>query len=298
MAPALPALVSPEELSTALEAGAVPLVVLDASTALATHGEAEPYTAEPLRDQYLEAHVPGAAFVDVKGELSDTGASELFTLPSPQALAAAFGALGVGDGTHVVVYDNVGSAWATRVWWLLRWLGHDEVSVLDGGLGAWQAAGFPVAVGAADDEALRATPATPTPRERPELLATLPQVEKISSGAASGLLVNALDPATFRGEQEVSPYPRRGRIPGSVNLPLFTFLDPATGRFLPPADLRGLLQDGGLLDAEGAVTYCGGGIAATIPAFAAYVAAGVDVAVYDGSLSEWTADEGRPVEIG
>ncbi|SFK12765.1 sulfurtransferase [Cellulomonas sp. KH9] len=297
MTSALPALVSPEELHTAVAAG-VAVVVLDASTALATHGEAEPYTAQPLREQYLEGHVPGAAFVDVTNELSDTSGPQLFAVPAPEALAAALGALGIGDETHVVVYDTVGSAWATRVWWLLRWLGHDHVSVLDGGLGAWRAAGLPVASGTEDDAAARATPGRLTPRVRPELLATLPQVEQISSGAASGLLVNALDPATFRGEQEVSPYPRRGRIPGSANLPLFTFLDPETGRFLPPADLRGLLQDGGLLDARGAVTYCGGGIAATVPAFAAYVAAGVDVAVYDGSLSEWTADQGRPVELG
>lgn len=298
MAPALPALVSPEALHDALEARTVPLVVLDASTSLATHGEGEPYTAEALREQYLEAHVPGAAFVDVTGELSDTTAPELFTVPSAEALAGAFGALGIGDDTHVVVYDTVGNAWATRVWWLLRWLGHDQVSVLDGGLGAWRAAGFPVAQGADDDEAARATPTTLTPHERPELLATLPQVEQISSGSASGLLVNALDPATFRGDQDVSPYPRRGRIPGSVNVPLFTLLDPQTGRFLPPDELRERLQDGGLLDARGAVTYCGGGIAATVPAFAAYVAAGVDVAVYDGSLSEWTADEQRPVDVG
>lgn len=298
MTTALPALVGPEELSAAVAAGTVPLVVLDASTALAMHGEGESYTAQPLRAEYLDAHVPGAAFVDVTHELSDTEAPQLFTVPAPEALAGTFGTFGIGDGTHVVVYDNGGSAWATRVWWLLRWLGHDHVSVLDGGLGAWRAAGLPVASGAEDDTAARATPARLTPRVRPELLATLPQVEQISAGSTSGLLVNALDPATFRGEQEVSPYPRRGRIPGSVNLPLFTFLDPKTGRFLPPAELRGLLQDGGVLDADGAVTYCGGGIAATVPAFAAYVAAGVDVAVYDGSLSEWTADEGRPVELG
>ncbi|MBO3089964.1 sulfurtransferase [Cellulomonas dongxiuzhuiae] len=298
MAPALPALVSPDALRAAQAASTVTLVVLDASTALATHGEAEPYTAEPLRQQYLEAHVPGAAFVDVTHELSDTSAPQLFTVPSPQALAAAFGALGIGDDTHVVVYDDVGSAWATRVWWLLRWLGHDRVSVLDGGLAAWQAAGFAAASGAEDDAAARATPATLTPRERPELLATLPQVERISSGSAPGLLVNALDPATFRGEQDVSPYPRRGRIPGSVNVPLFTLLDPGTGRFLPADELRERLRSGGLLDADGAVTYCGGGIAATVPAFAAYVATGAEVAVYDGSLSEWTSDDSRPVDVG
>jgi thiosulfate/3-mercaptopyruvate sulfurtransferase len=298
MATALPALVSPEALRAALGDPASRVLVLDASTSLVTHGEGEPYTAGPLREQYLAVHVPGAAFVDVTGELSDPAGPYPFTLPAAPALAAAFGAVGVGDDTHVVVYDTVGSAWATRVWWLLRWLGHDQVSVLDGGLAAWQAAGFATASGAADDEAARATSATLTPRERPELLATLPQVERISSGAAAGLLVNALDPATFRGDQEVSTYARRGRIPGSVNLPLFTLLDPATGRFLPVDELRERLEAGGLLDAEGAVTYCGGGIAATLPAFAAYVVAGTEVAVYDGSLSEWTADERLAVAVG
>jgi thiosulfate/3-mercaptopyruvate sulfurtransferase len=298
MAPVLPALVGPEALHAALAAGTGRVLVLDATTALATHGEGEPYTAAPLREQYLRAHVPGAAFVDVTTELSDLTAPHPFALPSAEALAAAFGAVGVDDETHVVVYDTVGSAWATRVWWLLRWLGHDDVSVLDGGLAAWQAAGLPVASGAADDEAARATAGTVTPRERPELLATLPRVEQISAGAVPGLLVNALDPATFRGEQEVSTYARRGRIPGSVNLPLSTLLDPGTGRFLPTDELRDRLQAGGLLDADGAVTYCGGGIAATLPAFAAYVVAGTEVAVYDGSLSEWTAEERTTVEVG
>ncbi|MCC2322307.1 sulfurtransferase [Cellulomonas xiejunii] len=298
MSPALPALVTPELLHTTLEASVLPVVVLDATTALATHGDLEPYTAAPLRDAYLEAHVPGAAFVDVTHELSDTAADELFTLPSSEALAAAFGDVGVGDDTHVVVYDNVGNAWATRVWWLLRWLGHDAVSVFDGGLGAWQAAGLPVASGGEDDAAVRATLRTLTPRVRPELLATLPDVERLSAGDAPGVLVNALDPETFRGEQAVCPYPRRGRIPGSVSVPLFELLDLSTGRLLPVAGLRERLQDGGVLGAERAVTYCGGGIAATLPAFAAFVVDGTEVAVYDGSLSEWTADERRPVDIG
>jgi thiosulfate/3-mercaptopyruvate sulfurtransferase len=298
MAPALPSLVSPDELHAALEAAAGRLRVLDASTTLVTHGEGEPYTAGPLREQYLAAHVPGAAFVDVTSELSDRAGRHAFTLPPADALAAAFGAVGIGDDTHVVVYDTVGSAWATRVWWLLRWLGHDQVSVLDGGLAAWLAAGFTTASGEDDDLAARAAVEVLTPRERPELLATLPQVARISSGEAPGLLVNALDPATFRGDQEVSTYSRRGRIPGSVNLPLFTLLDPDTGQFLPTDALRDKLQAGGLLDADGAVTYCGGGVAATLPAFAAYVVAGVEVAVYDGSLSEWTADERLSVVAG
>ena len=112
------------------------------------------------------------------------------------------------------------------------------------------------------------------------------------------MVVNALDPATFRGEAETTPYPRRGRIPGSRNLPLFTLLDPATGRFLDEPALTAKLQEAGILDARRAVTYCGGGIAATGDALALHLLGETDVAVYDGSLREWASDERLPLEVG
>lgn len=280
------------------------LRILDATTFLHTTDEAVPYTASSGHSQYLDEHIPGALFADITGALSDPDAAQLFTVPSPERFAEAVAALGIGNDTHVVVYDTVGSAWATRVWWLLRYFGHDKVSVLDGGLGGWKAAGLPLASGSADASTVAAQPApTFTPLVRTHLLATradvvaaLPSAEGESSGAV--VLVNALDPATFTGTSDLSPYARRGRIPGSVNLPLYTLLDPATGTFLPTGHLVELLQAQGILDSERAVTYCGGGIAATLPAFAAYYVAGVEVAVYDGSLSEWTADVDLPVEVG
>ena len=298
----LPTLVSSAALSDALATQA-PVRVLDATTFLHTTVEAAPYTATTGLEQYLAEHIPGALFADVPGALSDASAELLFAVPSPEAFARAVQGLGIGSDTHVVVYDTVGSAWATRVWWLFRLFGHDAVSVLDGGLGAWKAAGFPVATGDADLAAVTAA-ATPVfvPRFRPELVATKTEIAATLPGrptAAEGtVVVNALDPATFTGVSEVSPYARRGRIPGSVNLPLYTLLDPQTGQFLPTDQLTAKLQEQGVLDAQRAVTYCGGGIAATLPAFAAFVAAGVEVAVYDGSLSEWTADVSLPVEIG
>lgn len=288
---ALPPLVSADELAAVL--GAPNLVVLDATTKLTVTGEGVAYTVTPDRDGFVAAHVPGARFVDVQGDLSDPAGRFAFALPTAEAFADAMSRSGVGDGTHVVAYDTGRTAWATRVWWLLRAFGHDAVSVLDGGLRAWQAAGHPVETG----EPMTAAPATFTPRFRDELVARLPEVVAASAEGRAALF-NALDPATFRGDSEVSPYPRRGRIPGSRNLPGHDLIDPDTGRFLDRDALVARLQASGILDADRAIAYCGGGIAATLPAFATFHVSGVEVAVYDGSLSEWTADPSLPVELG
>ena len=287
----LPPLVSPDELAAALESSTGQILVLDATTRLDIPSDGQPYTVTPDHDGYLAEHLLGAVFADVANDLSDPDGLFAFTLPSPERFAAAAGRLGIGDHTRVVAYDTANTAWATRVWWLLRVFGHDAVSVLDGGLAAWKAAGHPVESGPTT-----APPAEFTVRFRSELVADKAEVHRLSE--SNGALVNALDPATFRGEAEKNPYRRRGRIPGSTNVPYSTLLDPATGRFLDPPTLRAALQAGGVLRGDRAVTYCGGGVAATLPAFAAYVVDGVDVAVYDGSLSEWTADLSLPVEVG
>lgn len=280
-------LLSPDD----LDALTGPVLVLDATTYLDTTDEGVPYSVRPDLDGFRAGHVPGARFADLT-TLSDPAGRFAFTLPSPEAFAAAAGAAGIGDDTHVVVYDRTTTAWATRVWWLLRVFGHDRVSLLDGGVRTWQESGRPVETGD--------SPAAPaqvfTPRFRPELVARLDEVSALSTGG--GTLVNALDAASFRGEAEVNPYSRRGRIPGSRSLPRTSLVDPDTGRIRDRASLTALLQEAGLLDADRAVTYCGGGIAATLPAFAAYLVGGAEIAVYDGSLSEWTADPALPVETG
>jgi thiosulfate/3-mercaptopyruvate sulfurtransferase len=268
------------------------VVVLDASTHLTTSSDGVPYTVHPHRDEFLAEHVPGARFADLASELSDPAGRFAFTLPSPDAFAAAAATLGISNSSHVVVYSNTGVAWATRVWWLLRVFGHERVSVLDGGLQAWREAGHPVESG----ESAPPGAVTYTPRFRPELVARTDEVSALTT--AGGTVVCALDPATFRGESEVNPYSRRGRIPGSSNLPGSTLVDRTTGRLLDRDTLAEKLRDSGLVDAERSVTYCGGGIAATLPAFAAYLVSGAEVAVYDGSLSEWTADPDLPVVVG
>jgi thiosulfate/3-mercaptopyruvate sulfurtransferase len=176
--------------------------------------------------------------------------------------------------------------WATRLWWLLRYFGFDDVSVLDGGLGGWRAAGLPVTSSLTEvtEGAFVASP-------RPELLATLPDVR----GGDWSCLVNALAPAVFRGEG-ITSYSRPGRIPGSVNAPAGSLLDPESGRFLDLDGLRSAL--GPVLDEPDPVAYCGGGISATVVVFALALLGRKDVRLYDGSLTEWSADPSLPLEVG
>jgi thiosulfate/3-mercaptopyruvate sulfurtransferase len=286
--PEHPALLSVKELSDTLHDPQ--LRVLDASTSLVLDGTTDRYMATPIREAYEEAHIPGAIFADVPGALSAPDAKFDHTLPTGEYFAEQVGRLGIDNSSRVVVYDS-GGAWATRVWWLFRVFGHDNVSVLDGGKRAWITGGLTVESGQRIPE-----PGRFIAHFRPALVASTEEVATRDQEAAC--LVNALDPATFRGEQDINPYPRRGRIPGSENLPFDSLLDPATGKFLPPAVLRRKMNTTGLLRSGRPITYCGGGIAASLVAFAAYIVGQPAVAIYDGSLFEWTSDPGRPVDLG
>jgi thiosulfate/3-mercaptopyruvate sulfurtransferase len=133
----IPPLITADDLAALLATPAADVRVVDATTRLSLGADGEPYSVAPGHDGHLAEHVPGAVFADLAGAFSDPDARFAFTLPSAERFAAAAGALGIGDGTHVVAYDTGGRAWATRLWWLLRVFGHDAVSVLDGGLAAW-----------------------------------------------------------------------------------------------------------------------------------------------------------------
>jgi thiosulfate/3-mercaptopyruvate sulfurtransferase len=207
------------------------------------------------------------------------------------AARAAIGRLGIGDGTHVVAYAQDVPMWATRLWWLLRYFGHDDTSVLDGGLVAWTAADGPVEPGESTYP-----PASFTAHPRPELLASLADVREIT-GNGSACLVNALSPAAFRG-QGLSAYSHPGRIPGSVNVPWNGLVDPATNRFRPPAELAAALNGGGVRTDQRVIAYCGGGISATVDLFALSLTGRDDARLYDGSLTEWSAHPDLPLITG
>jgi thiosulfate/3-mercaptopyruvate sulfurtransferase len=287
--PLLPPLVSPGELRDAL--GDERVRVLDATVFLRRAVDGGPYTVESGRASYARAHLPGAGFADIPGELSDPASPFAFTVPPAGQFAAAIGRLGVGDGTHVVAYAQDAPMWATRLWWLLRFFGHAETSVLDGGLIAWTAAG-----GAVEQGESRYPPASFTARPRPELLASLADVRQVTENG-SACLVNALSPEVFRGEGPGS-YSRPGRIPASVNVPWKGLIDPETNRFRPPAGLAPPHRGGGVRDDQPVVAYCGGGISATVDLFALALTGRDDARLYDGSLTEWSASPDLPLVTG
>ena len=245
--------------------------------------------AESGRADYEKGHVPGAAFADLIGDLSDPSSPLRFTLPDEGRFAMAMSRLGVGDGTRVVIYSGGSLTWAPRLWWMLRAFGFDEAYVLDGGWPKWKAEGRPVATGVEDypPAAFRAQPRPGLFVGRDEVAAALedPQV----------VLVNALTPEQHAGTGG-SDYGRPGRIPGSVNLPARDLIDPATMAYRPLPDLRERFAEAGVMDGRRVVAYCGGGIAASADAMVLTMLGVRDVAVYDASLQEWAKDPNLPMD--
>jgi thiosulfate/3-mercaptopyruvate sulfurtransferase len=248
------------------------------------------YRFETARDDYERTHLPGAGYLDVIDELSGPDATLPFMRPDAARFAAAMGNHGVDAGSAVVLYAAA-LPWATRVYFLLREYGHDAVAVLDGGFGKWKAEGRALT------DARPAYPPVRFQARGPTGWFLDKDAVREALGAADVALVNALSPAAFRGE-DPAPYPRAGRIPGSCNVFYQTLLDPGDGTLLPVPVLRERLQAAGVTDRARVINYCGGGIAATVDAFALLLAGHPRVSIYDGSMSEWARDRALPMETG
>ncbi len=198
--------------------------------------------------------------------------------------------LGVGDGTHVVVYSATGVWWATRVWWLLRYHGFEQVSVLDGGLGKWKAEGKTVSSSVSVPAHATFTPTRETSR-----IAMKEDVLQAIDPETKDRVLDVLSPEYYRGEVgDLFGYGRLGHIAGAENRPTDLFMRP-DGTFRELTDIAGAIED---LSGAPVITYCGGGVAATQAAFALELAGLRHVRVYDGSLEEWTADPGLPMRTG
>jgi thiosulfate/3-mercaptopyruvate sulfurtransferase len=245
---------------------------------------------ESGRAAWAAGHIPGSGFADLIADLSDRASPLPFMMPPAAQFAAAMGGYGVGAGTRVVLYDGGGHMWATRVWWMLRAMGFDAAAVLNGGLMKWKAEGRPLSTAAASYPA-----ATFTPQPRPELFVDKQHMQD-SLGSDGVCMLNALSADEHAGRSNRTARP--GRIPGSGNVPAMSLIDPATGAYLPLAILREKFRAAGALDGCRVVTYCGGGIAATSAAFTLVRLGAPHVAVYDGSLVEWSADRSLPMDTG
>lgn len=243
--------------------------------------------------EYRRGHVPGAVYASLHDDLSDHAAGHggRHPLPSVDALAATFERLGIGTGTQVVAYDQDAGPWASRLWWSLKYLGHDAVAVLDGGWAKWAREGRLSASGVET----RARAAF-TPAPRPGMQVGLGDVAAISERGGK-LLVDARAPERFEGREE-SVDKRAGHIPGAANRFYKTNLGPE-GTMLPPDELR--RQFAALLDGrppQDAVMYCGSGVTACHNLLAMAHAGLSGTPLYVGSWSEWSSDPARPAETG
>lgn len=245
---------------------------------------------ESGRAEWTRAHIPGSGFADLIGELSARDTPLPVMMPSAGQFAAAMSEYGVGEGTFVVLYDASMNVQAARVWWMLRALGFDDAAVLNGGWQKWIAEMRPVSTAAPSYPRAQFTP---RPRDgsfvsRDEVIAAM--------GDADVRLINALSAEEHKGV--VTRVKRPGHIPGSVNVPAGSLVDPISHAYLTLDDLRNRFAAAGALDRARVITYCGGGIAACSDAFVLSLLGKNDVSVYDGSLVEWTADPSLPMEVG
>lgn len=246
--------------------------------------------------RYAQGHLPGAVYAHLDRDLSNPPTTDhgRHPLPPPARLAEVFGRLGIAPGRQVVVYDDAGGMMAARLWWMLRYMGHDDVALLDGGLAAWQAAGH-----ALDAGVVAPVAASFRGRPRAERLVLIDEVaEAVATGASlSCELVDARDPARYRGE--VEPIDRRaGHIPGARNHFFQRNLD-AKGSFLPPARLReAFVGSLGTLPDATTVHYCGSGVTACHNVLAQVHAGLPEPRLYCGSWSEWSRDAQRPAATG
>ncbi|MGB9183439.1 MAG: sulfurtransferase [Solirubrobacteraceae bacterium] len=280
-------LVTAARLAEALAEGERPPVLLDVRWDLA--GGAR-------RDLYEQGHIPGASFVDLDTDLAGPpGPGGRHPLPGAAQFEAAMRRAGVRAGSEVVVYDAANSTAAARGWWLLRFFGHDAVSVLDGGLAAWTSASGRLERGPARP----AGPAGPAAEDsdflaRPGAMPVL-DARGAAELAASGVLLDARAPERFRGETEPVD-PVAGHIPGALNRPTLENVG-ADGHFLAAEALRDEFGAAGVLDRGPVGAYCGSGVTAAHEVLALEVA-GLSAALYPGSWSEWITDPQRPVATG
>lgn len=252
-----------------------------------------PHENKNARAEFEGGHIPGAVFFDLD-DISDDATDLPHMLPPAEKFSSKVRRLGLGDGSRIVVYDQKGVFSAPRAWWMFRVFGHSDVTVLDGGLPKWLAEARPIEDGPAAPKGERHF----TARQNNTMVRTLEQVRR-NIDARRECLVDARDRGRFEGTAE-EPWPgrRKGRVPGSVNLPFADLIDPTSQTLRSPEELARRFNEAGVDAKRPVVTTCGSGITACVLALGLHVAGYKDVAVYDGSWAEWGRPGDTPVDTG